>query len=73
VLDLSKIEAGELELDLTPYSMSDIVLNVVSATESLVLDKDLALETTLPPDLPTGTGDERRLVQVLLNLVGNAM
>ncbi len=73
VLDLSKIEAGELELDVADYSMPNIVHTVVTATESLATEKNLALNVTLPPDLPTASGDERRIVQVLLNLVGNAI
>ena len=73
VLDLAKIEAGELELEIADYSMPEIVQTVVTATGSLAAEKNLALEVDLPPDLPSGTGDERRIVQVLLNLVGNAI
>ena len=46
---------------------------MVTATESLATEKNLALNVTLPSSLPTATGDERRIVQVLLNLVGNAI
>jgi signal transduction histidine kinase len=73
VLDLSKIEAGELELSVNAYSMADVVHTVVTATESLAKEKNLALNVTAAPDLPTGEGDERRIAQVLLNLVGNAI
>ena len=73
VLDLSKIEAGQLTLALTDYSMREVVQTVVSAVESLAAEKTLALKVTVPPDLPLGKGDERRLTQVLLNLVGNAI
>jgi signal transduction histidine kinase len=73
VLDLSKIESGELELEMAVFSMPDVVQTVVSATGSLAQEKSLALNVSLPPDLPTVTGDERRIVQVLLNLVGNAI
>ncbi len=73
VLDLSKIEAGQLTLSLTDYSMKEIVQTVVTAVESLATQKHLALRVTVPPDLPHGYGDERRLTQVLLNLVGNAL
>jgi signal transduction histidine kinase len=41
--------------------------------ESLATEKKLALKLEVPPDLPPGRGDERRLTQVLLNLVGNAI
>jgi signal transduction histidine kinase len=46
---------------------------VFAAVESLATEKQLALKLDLPRDLPTAHGDERRLTQVLLNLVGNAI
>jgi signal transduction histidine kinase len=49
------------------------VQNVLSAVESLAAEKHLALNVEVPPNLPVGSGDERRLTQVLLNLVGNAI
>jgi signal transduction histidine kinase len=73
VLDLSKIEAGQLTLSLNDYSMPDVVQTVVTAVESLAAEKHLALKVAMPPDLPLGRGDERRIGQVLLNLVGNAI
>ncbi|MGB7831740.1 MAG: GAF domain-containing protein, partial [Xanthobacteraceae bacterium] len=73
VLDLSKIEAGQLSLSLTDYSIKDVVHNVYGAVESLATAKNLALKVELPTDLPPALGDERRLTQVLLNLVGNAI
>ncbi len=73
VLDLSKIEAGQLTLSLNDYSLSDLVHGVVSAVEPLAAEKRLAFTAEVPPDLPKGRGDERRLSQVLLNLVGNAI
>jgi adenylate cyclase len=73
VLDLSKIEAGQLALAIEDYAMQAVVHSVVSATESLANAKGLSLESSVPRDLPMGRGDERRLTQVLLNLVGNAI
>jgi GAF domain-containing protein len=73
VLDLSKIEAGQLTLDLADYSLEDVTQTVYSAVEALAIDKKLAFKTDVAPDLPRGRGDERRLSQVLLNLVGNAI
>jgi signal transduction histidine kinase len=73
VLDLSKIEAGQLALSVKDYSMRDIVQTVVSATESLAAAKSLPLKVEMSEDLPSGHGDERRISQVLLNLVGNAI
>ena len=73
VLDLSKIEAGQLVLDLADYSLKDVIQTVYSAVEPLATNKKLKFTTEVTPDLPRGRGDERRLVQVLLNLVGNAI
>ncbi len=73
VLDLSKIEAGQLVLALEDYSLKDVVHGVYGAVETLAASKNLAFKVEMPPDLPTGRGDERRLTQVLLNLVGNAI
>jgi signal transduction histidine kinase len=73
VLDLSKIEAGQLTLSLEDYSIKDVVHNVFAVVEPLATEKSLALKVQLPNDLPTAHGDERRLTQVLLNLVGNAI
>ncbi len=73
VLDLSKIEAGRLTLSLADYSMQGVVQTVFTAVEPLAAEKRLALQVTVPPDLPVGKGDEQRITQVLLNLVGNAL
>ena len=73
VLDLSKIEAGQLTLALSNYSLKDVVHGVYSAVEPLASEKKIALKLEVSPDLPPGRGDERRLTQVLLNLVGNAI
>ncbi|MGE0203186.1 MAG: GAF domain-containing protein [Hyphomicrobiaceae bacterium] len=73
VLDLSKIEAGQLVIRLEQYSIAGVVGTVAASTESLAHEKGLALGVDIQPDLPTGRGDEQRLTQVLLNLVGNAI
>jgi signal transduction histidine kinase len=73
VLDLSKIEAGQLTLTLVDYSITDMVRTVLGAVEPLAIGKHLALKSELAPNLPRVYGDERRIAQVLLNLVGNAI
>ena len=73
VLDLSKIEAGQLVLSLNDYSIKDMVQGVYVAVEPLAGNKKLHFKLEVPPDLPPARGDERRLSQVLLNLVGNAI
>jgi signal transduction histidine kinase len=73
VLDLSKIEAGQLVLALNDYSLKDVVHGVYGAVETLAASKNLAFKVEMAPNMPAGRGDERRLTQVLLNLVGNAI
>jgi GAF domain-containing protein len=73
VLDLSKIEAGQLVLELSDYCVQDIAQTVRSTLEPLASDKKLAFKVEVPPQLPPGRGDGRRLAQVLINLVGNAI
>jgi signal transduction histidine kinase len=73
VLDLSKIEAGQLVLELSDYCMQDITQTVRSTLEPLAADKKLAFKVEVAPQLPSGHGDGRRLTQVLINLVGNAI
>jgi PAS domain S-box-containing protein len=73
VLDLSKIEAGQLVLSLAEYSMADVIQTVVTSVEALAAEKNLKLNVSVPADLKIGKGDQQRIAQVLLNLVGNAI
>jgi signal transduction histidine kinase len=73
VLDIAKIESGQFTLNMAEYAIESVVETVRSATESLAQNKKLALKTEVAKSLPIGLGDEQRLTQVLLNLVGNAI
>jgi signal transduction histidine kinase len=73
VLDIAKIESGQFSLNLGEYAIETVVETVRAATESLAETKKLALKTEVAKSLPIGFGDEQRLTQVLLNLVGNAI
>jgi signal transduction histidine kinase len=73
VLDIAKIESGQFTLNMGEYAIESVVETVRSATESLAQSKKLALKTEVAKSLPIGLGDEQRLTQVLLNLVGNAI
>jgi signal transduction histidine kinase len=73
VLDLSKIEAGQLSLALGEYSLRDVIQSVGAAVEPPAGAKGLRLIVDAPSDLPAARGDERRLTQVLLNLAANAV
>jgi GAF domain-containing protein/anti-sigma regulatory factor (Ser/Thr protein kinase) len=73
VLDLAKIEAGQLTLTLEDFALPEVVRSVVTATEPLATSKGLKFTAALQDNMPMGHGDARRLSQVLLNLVGNAI
>jgi signal transduction histidine kinase len=53
--------------------MKEVVQTVITATEALAAEKNLALKAAIADDLPVGRGDERRITQALLNFVGNAI
>jgi signal transduction histidine kinase len=73
VLDLTKIEAGQLTLEMTDYSLKNVVGGVLDTVEPLAAEKRIKLKGEISPNLPLARGDERRIAQVLLNLVGNAI
>jgi signal transduction histidine kinase len=73
VLDIAKIESGQFTLNMSEYAIESVVETVRAATESLAQNKKLTLATSVDKMLPVGLGDEQRLTQVLLNLVGNAI
>jgi signal transduction histidine kinase len=73
VLDLSKIEAGQLTLSSDTYSLVDLIHSVVGAVQPLAQEKKLDFKVEVGSNLPAVHGDERRVTQVLLNLVGNAI
>jgi signal transduction histidine kinase len=73
VLDLSKIEAGRMELVLGEYSVQDVVETVRTSLQSLALEKGLGFDAAAEDDIPLAFGDGRRITQCLMNLVGNAL
>jgi signal transduction histidine kinase len=73
VLDLSKIEAGHMELALAEYLVEDIVNTVKLSLRALAATKGLDLVTTVQPEIPVCVGDGKRITQCLMNLAGNAL
>jgi signal transduction histidine kinase/CheY-like chemotaxis protein/ligand-binding sensor domain-containing protein len=73
VLDLAKIEAGKLEWHMESVDVADIIDRATAATSSLFDQKGLHLEKQVASDLPSVTGDRDRLIQVVINLISNAV
>jgi signal transduction histidine kinase/DNA-binding response OmpR family regulator len=73
VLDLAKIEAGKLEWQMETVSIPDVIEHATAATASLFDQKKLRLIKQLDADLPQVTGDRDRLIQVVINLISNAV
>ncbi|MEA4908081.1 MAG: GAF domain-containing protein [Anaerolineaceae bacterium] len=72
ILDLSKIEAGKMELSFTETNLEEIIQSVMSTAIGLVKDKSIQLNQNIAPDLPSVLADPTRIRQVLLNLLSNA-
>ena len=74
ILDLSKVEASQLELERTGFSLSDLLEKVIEMVAVRAQEKGLALVSEISPAVPANlVGDPTRLRQVLLNLIGNAI
>jgi signal transduction histidine kinase/CheY-like chemotaxis protein len=72
VLDLSKIEAGKMELNFEEVEIGPVIKGVMSTAIALVKDKPVELVQEMPDNLPTVWADATRLRQIILNLVSNA-
>ena len=74
ILDLSKIEAGKIDIQSIPMNIREVVLNVSDLLKVKAEEKGLSMQTKLAADIPDYIyGDPTRLNQILLNLLGNAI
>lgn len=74
ILDFSKIEAGRMEIEQAPISLADVVEKACVMLDELAVNKNVELTVFVDPAIPAAVlGDELRLRQVLMNLVGNAI
>ena len=73
VLDMAKIESGNAEWRTSEIDLKEVIEDAVSATSQLVRDNRVALLVDLPHEVPLITADRDRLMQVLLNLISNAV
>jgi signal transduction histidine kinase/ActR/RegA family two-component response regulator len=72
ILDMSKIEAGKMDLAFDEVHLSEIFDAVLSTTKALVKEQPIDLRTEVPEDLPTVWADAQRVRQILINLMSNA-
>lgn len=73
ILDLEKIEAGQMDWDIEPLDMGSVIRQAAAATNSLYTTKGLGFHIDVADDLPPVSGDRDRLVQVVINLISNAV
>ncbi len=73
VLDLAKMEAGRMDWIMQPVSINDIIERAMSATSSLFTQKPVDCVKDIPDHLPLVMGDRDRLIQVMINLISNAV
>jgi signal transduction histidine kinase len=73
VLDLAKIEAGAMEWRTEPTQMADVIDRALAATAGLLEAKGLAMEREVADDLPEMAADRDGLIQVVINLISNAV
>ncbi|MES2355205.1 MAG: PAS domain S-box protein [Pseudomonadota bacterium] len=73
VLDLSKIEAAQLELQYEPFNLLTSIERVTASMKPLAMKKELSLVTAVSPGLSEMVSDRRRVEQILINLINNAI
>ncbi|MFL5942521.1 MAG: ATP-binding protein [Gaiellaceae bacterium] len=73
VLDLSKVEAGQVELEVAPFSLREAVERGVVMVRERASKNGVALTSEIEPEVQVITGDERRIRQILFNLLSNAV
>jgi signal transduction histidine kinase len=73
ILDLSKIEAGRMELELSQFDLEMAIDNTVTLVRDRAARHDLTLAVEVEPDLAPVVGDERKIKQILLNFLSNAV
>nr|XP_027064196.1 ethylene receptor [Coffea arabica] len=74
VLDLSRLEDGSLQLDIEPFDLHGLFKEVINLIKPIASVKKLFVTLSMSSDLPEyAIGDEKRLMQIMLNVVGNAV
>ncbi len=73
ILDLSKIEAGHMDVTLSFFGFKTTIEDIVASLNPMAQKKNISFRTSISEDLPKIQSDEKRVHQILLNLIGNAI
>jgi len=73
VLDLAKIEAGKIDWQMEALNINEVVQQAIHATSSLYTTKQIDFRQEIPTNIPLVYGDRNRLIQVMINLISNAV
>ena len=73
MLDLAKIEAGKIQLQIEPVKLENVIRQNINLIKPLADDKEITLKTSVPEDLPLVYADKDKLTQVITNLLSNAV
>jgi len=73
ILDVSKIQAGQLEVETEPMDIKPLIASCILIIQAKAKEKDITIETGIAANMPMIMGDPLRIKQILINLVGNAV
>jgi signal transduction histidine kinase len=73
LLEISRLDAGNVHLDLRPFSVAEVGNRALAALTPLALERRIELSSSLPPRMRAATGDRREVQRILTNLLGNAL
>ena len=73
ILDITRIEAGRMPIQVAPFNLPDLLREVISELEPIIVKSGLELATRVPSDLPTLRSDRQKVKQIVVNLLSNAL
>src|SRR5204862_1525621 len=73
ILDISRIEAGRMPLQMSTFRIPDLIAEVKSELEPIIMRSKLTVTLQLPRDLARITSDRQKVKQIILNLLSNAL
>jgi len=73
ILDITRIEAGRMPIQVAPFNLPELLREVISELEPIIVKSGLELHTRLPTDLPAIRSDRQKVKQIVVNLLSNAL